>query len=414
MSRIPYEIITDIFLQLPVKTLLRLRCVSSYLCALIDGLDFVRLHLHRSLRTKSNLSLILHEWSLSTVDLDDPDSADDPGPAAAASAPLDHHPLYNGGGTDVLGSCNGLVALRNSERKLAFYNVSTRKSKLLPVSEVAAPNGVKTGYVFYGFGYDSVSDDYKLLRMAHLVVEDDEDDVCHYGYQVSVYSLRTDSWKRIEGLPRCLNFLHRPFYHLMHRRGYGMHASGALHWVLPQSPPLVMEDSIISFDLGVEAFREIELPDYGNRELSPNLDLGELDGCLCLVCNYRSVGVDVWMMKEYGVKESWTKLFTVHNMKSVGKLVFLRPLVYSKDGEKVLLEVNDHKFVWYDWNKKRTKTVRIRDTPKAFGAVMYVSSLVPLRDDAEIERQQRMKQQEEDEKNKKSDDFLSVGFKLKL
>ncbi|KAJ4826939.1 hypothetical protein Tsubulata_045779 [Turnera subulata] len=100
IPRIPYEIITYIFLQLPVKTLFRLYCVSSYLCALIDDLDFVRLHLHRYLHTKSNLILILHDWTLSTVD----DALD-----AAPAAPLNHHPLYNNGVMDVLGSCNGLT-----------------------------------------------------------------------------------------------------------------------------------------------------------------------------------------------------------------------------------------------------------------------------------------------------------------
>lgn len=30
------------------------------------------------------------------------------------------------------------------------------------------------------------------------------------------------------------------------------------------------------------------------------LDMGLLEGCPCVVCNYDSVYFDVWMMKEYG------------------------------------------------------------------------------------------------------------------
>ncbi|XP_021853486.2 F-box protein CPR1-like isoform X2 [Spinacia oleracea] len=42
--------------------------------------------------------------------------------------------------------------------------------------------------------------------------------------------------------------------------------------------------------------------------------LGILDGCLCLSISYNKVcdsDFDVWVMKEYGVAESWTKLISI-------------------------------------------------------------------------------------------------------
>jgi hypothetical protein len=48
-----------------------------------------------------------------------------------------------------------------------------------------------TGYVYYGFGYDSYGDDYKVVRMAQFVNEDGGGGGgfgCEY--EVKVYSLK--------------------------------------------------------------------------------------------------------------------------------------------------------------------------------------------------------------------------------
>ncbi|CAN0890787.1 F-box protein CPR1 [Linum grandiflorum] len=408
-DRIPYDIVSDIFRQLPAKTLLRFRSLSKPLSELIDSYDFIRHHLAHSLHTKSNHSLILRDWHLHTVDLDSPDEAHDLA-----------HPLYSGGGTEAVGSVNGLIALRNSERDLAIYNIATRQVRKLPVSEVEPPGGqfLRTGYVFYGFGFDSVHDDYKLVRMATFVGDEDACDTYNYNYEVKVYSYRTNSWKKIKEVPFYLRFLHKPLYQVLHRRGYGVLVGSALHWMLPQRPTLGLKDYIVSFDFVAEQFVEISQPVYENREMSYEVDVGALDGNLCAMCNYDHVCVDLWVMKEYGVKESWTRLFSVQRIRSTTAFAFLRPLMYSKDGKELLLEVNDERLVWYDWNSGKARPVRIRGSPKSFGAVICVESLIPIDDPEEVERQERRRVDAEREKlisqNNKWDDFLSVGFKLKL
>ncbi|KDP32919.1 hypothetical protein JCGZ_13700 [Jatropha curcas] len=413
MSKIPHDVINDILLQLPVKSLLRFRCLSKPLCSLIDGPDFIHLHLSHSLQTRSNLSLILRDWNLYSFDFD---SLDVPGSVPSVETLV--HPLHIGGGTEAVGSCNGLVALRNSERDVAFYNLSTRKCKRLPVSEIKPPHrALKTGYVFYGFGYDSSNEDYKLIRMATFSGDDDGCEVFDYDYEVKIYSLKNDSWKRINDLPYYLRFLHKPFYQVLHRRGYGAYACNALHWVMPQWPELGVKNAIISFDFVTETFREVPQPDYGNNRLKSQVDVGVLEGKLCAMCNYQHEYVDLWVMEKYGMKESWNKLFSFMTTKSISAFMFLRPLAYSKDGDKVLLEVNDHKLLWYDLNKRTVRTVRTQDGPKSFGAEMCVGSLVPLDDGVVIEQEKQHQQEEEKRRKtntKKRDDFLSVGFKLKL
>ncbi|KAJ6408547.1 hypothetical protein OIU84_011802 [Salix udensis] len=58
-----------------------------------------------------------------------------------------------------------------------------------------------TGYVHYGFGYDSDGDDYKVVRMEQLVKEGGGGGVFGCEHEAKVYSLKNDKWKNMEGLP---------------------------------------------------------------------------------------------------------------------------------------------------------------------------------------------------------------------
>lgn len=419
MSKIPHEIITDIFQQLPVKSLLRFRSLSKPICSLIDGPDFIKFHLYHSITAKSNHSVILKEWDLFTVDFD----------TLSDAVEVKHHPLYAAGGTEVIGSVNGLVFLRHSERNLAVYNLSTREWKKCFVVEIKPPRrDLITGYVYYGFGYDSVGDDYKGVRMAQFVREDEGGGGGGgYGdgggglgceYEVRVYSLKNDKWKKIEDLPICLKLLSKQFFHVLHRRGYGVFAGHALHWIIPQRRQLGIRDCVLGFDIRNDKFFELPQPNYESKGMSFQVDVGVLEGNLCVMCNYEYVCVDVWVMREYGMKESWCKMFSVQGIKWIGAFMFLRPLTYSKDGGKVLLEVNDEKLVWYDWKNKHAKVVKIRGGPNSYGSEMYVESLVRINDGDRNgwKKQQEIDEEEEKRKadRKKRDNFLSVGFKLKL
>ncbi|KAL5776209.1 hypothetical protein ACOSP7_009135 [Xanthoceras sorbifolium] len=60
MSALPVDLIVDMFLQLPVKSLLLLGCLSKQFCSMIEVLDFSRCHFNTSLETNSNWSLIVN------------------------------------------------------------------------------------------------------------------------------------------------------------------------------------------------------------------------------------------------------------------------------------------------------------------------------------------------------------------
>ncbi|KAJ0017036.1 hypothetical protein Pint_09676 [Pistacia integerrima] len=386
MSRFPLDVLIDTFYLLPVKTLLRFRALSKSFCSLIDGPDFIKHHLEHSLSTKSRLILILKGLHLYTVDLDSLDKA----------IPFSEYPESIWGGTEVFGSCNGLLALSNSDQDFLLFNPSTRKLFKLPVEIIELPNdSCIRGFVFSGFGYDHVNDDYKVVRMVRFKQDEDDNIGWFSEYEVKVFSLKTNSWSRIKKLPNYLRFMFQFYFHLMHRRGYGVYACGVLHWVLPRRPELGVGNLIVAFDLVDEEFRVLPQPDYGDNEKDFVLDVGVLEGRLSVICNYNQVKVDVWVMKEYGVKESWSKLFSIERSRSISSFRFLKPLAYSKgcgDGDgrdKILLDVNGEKLVWYDWKRKRLKTVRIKGAPDSFGTFLCVESLIPLIDEKKQQRQEK-------------------------
>lgn len=70
-----------------------------------------------------------------------------------------------------------------------------------------------------------------------------------------------------------------------------------------------------------------------------HLSLNKIGGCLSVNCATES-GTEIWVMKDYGMRESWTKFFTIDiglDMDSLEDCEFMKPVVYSKDGHKVLM-----------------------------------------------------------------------------
>ncbi|XVE78909.1 hypothetical protein DITRI_Ditri14bG0015700 [Diplodiscus trichospermus] len=379
MASLSHDIIPDILCRLCVEDLLRFRCVSKPWCSLIDGPDFIKLHLSRSLKTNTNLSLILRYGHLFSINFD-----------SLKTVQKLKHPLDGndeGVGTEILGSCNGLLALFNGEEKIALWNPSTRKSQMLPVTEPEFPRRYCfSQFIVYGLGYDPISDDYKLVRMVQFYGKDNDS----FESEVMVYSLKTNSWRRIKDFP----------FYLKYKRGYGILAKNALHWVVSKKPESDTKSFVVAFDLGTEEYRVVELPDGLDEEFHMNVKA--LGGYLCMVANYWEVHVvDIWMMKEYGVKESWTKLLTVKEPEVISDFEFVLPLAYSKNGDKVLLNQDDYKFVWYDLKSKRVKNVRIRGAPESFEAEMFVGSLVPLNGNGAMINKKKQDDQKKQRKNNK-------------
>ncbi|XP_059645935.1 F-box protein CPR1-like [Cornus florida] len=166
-------------------------------------------------------------------------------------------------------------------------------------------------------------------------------------------------------------------YYLRYKREHAMVVNGALHWLVSRRPESDKANLIAAFDLGVEEYRLVPLPELLDQNVHMNLK--DFGGCLSLLCNYFEVRVEIWVMEEYGVKESWTKLFSVTQPSMIRSFDYVRPLDYSRSGGEILLEQDGKKLVWYDLERKTVKNVRIHGLDHLIEPYICVASLVPLR-----------------------------------
>ncbi|OMO57906.1 hypothetical protein COLO4_35009 [Corchorus olitorius] len=365
---LPYDILVEILYRLAVKDLLRLRCGSKDCRDLIDSPDFVKLHLSHSLKTDSHRFLIMvrngkskpKPFSLELDSLEIPQ-------IKSSDILTDLQVKF-----PIIGSCNGLIALKtNNGDATVICNPTTRKIRLVP----KPPKNKKTESSFpvsTGFGYDPISDDYKLVMLIQRYNKHDEVSI-----STKIYSLKSRNWRNsFHEIPCVPNLVSNAFerIHLV---------NNALHWVMV----LDSDDrskTIVAFDLTTERYRYVPLPllDHNTSlvELYYAMDLKELGGCLCMIghrydYSKRCLFYDMWVMKEYGLQESWTQLFPFTMSGEV------YPVAYSKCGQKFLCISYDYngykgKLVWYNLKGEKTEDIEIEVRYYPTGPDVCISSLV--------------------------------------
>lgn len=364
MRDLPHEIAVDILLRLPVKSLLRFRCVCRSWYALICSPQFVALHYKRATQKLIVATECSRNISLYSVDYDGVDnenaiqeldfSTDDPNLLKYAA---------------ILGSCNGLLLVGvYQDSFLYLWNPSTREYKELP----DCPDS-EYDYRVYGLGYHSRFDDYKVVVINPVVNEVGFPQSSH----VIIYSLKTHSWKCVGEFPcRILHY------------GTSINIHGVPHWLMncedhreEDSDSNLPALGISYFDFENELFEEVPGPDCEWPNNNPTLDLAVFGGCLCLTF-IRGENREIWIMKEYGIKESWVKLFNIMGLIAYQPFHRLNFLALMKCGD-LLVQIVGKKLVVYSPNKNVYKEMVIsREKKKLESAMLYVESLVPLRGEA--------------------------------
>ncbi|KAL2344325.1 hypothetical protein Fmac_005610 [Flemingia macrophylla] len=309
---LPMEVIGEILERLPVKHLLRLRCVCKSWKALVSDPGFAKNQVRRSptatrliANTTTRPPLCDNAVSLRAFRLR---SLFNDGTFVASEL---NPPLPNPRGKphQIVASCDGIICFRVLENPnfLVLWNPTIAKFKALP------PLAEHTlGDMRFGFGYDSSSRTYKLVWVLSSRRRQT---------QANVFALGngTDTWTTIRGFPSS---------HLY--RDSGKFVSGSLNWLTSGASSSRV---IVSLDLRNESCGEVPQPDYGGVVLV-NLTLCVLRDCLSLQA-FSHTFVDVWLMREYGSKESWSHLFRlsfqVPNFKNT-KVLFI-----CEDGQVLLL-----------------------------------------------------------------------------
>ncbi|XP_020425870.1 F-box protein At3g07870 [Prunus persica] len=223
----------------------------------------------------------------------------------------------------------------------------------------------------------------------------------------TVYTIGTGVWRSIGNAPSDL--LKFPFSALFHE---------ALHWV---SLAVESAECIHSFSFETEQFRSLPLTsNYGRvkREFHDLLKLGVLGGCLvlCVFGGCASRELDMWVMKDYGVQESWNKILVIEDlyMKDVS-CHYTEPVMILIDGQ-ILMAFNGRDVVFDNQEVKSLGKSQITPTGSAFDATSYSACFVPLSKVFKEEEVKRVRGSNIQD-GKKSDKLLAEGsyrYELKL
>ncbi|KAL3635711.1 hypothetical protein CASFOL_020258 [Castilleja foliolosa] len=228
-------------------------------------------------------------------------------------------------------ACNGLILVAG--KSLEIWNPSTHERLKLLRGKC---NPHRKGEAF-GLGYDYTTDDYKVVVIHDHRLHRRRHGRDNFACQTHVYSLSSDSWRNAENCP------------WRGPRGPGVFLSGALHWTMFNAP--YGTDTIIVFDLATENYRQLQAPPLRERD-TPNvkenryLNLDVLDGCL-VVSDFAKTDrisgelehYDVWVLKDYGDKDSWIKFFSLEDEECRSyRIINPRPVAFMKDKTQILLQ----------------------------------------------------------------------------
>jgi len=176
-------------------------------------------------------------------------------------------------------------------------------------------------YCIHGFGFDQTSNDYKVQRMFY------NNYASSRPTQAELYRLRTGAWETLMVAEDSFQY-----YFSTKMQAF---VNGASHWVVWPMAPVSRKRAVLLFDMFDEEFRVMKLPDHLSLGWGRSINLGVSGGLLSLMENNKPHGVNlsysIWLMKEYGVVESWTKQFTIDLEGWRGGRIFL-----FRNNEKVL------------------------------------------------------------------------------
>ncbi|XP_030970037.1 F-box protein CPR1-like [Quercus lobata] len=165
------DIVYDILSRMPVKSLIRFRCVSKSFGSTITDPKFIATHLNQAISLSNNNNSTHNGYLLYTPHPSSPDIEEE---LHTVVYNTDHSLTevssfeipYVLGGANIVAFCNGLLCLtNNSEKNLAdqslyLWNPSIKMFKIVPTQ---FPDHLSVSGVTFGFAHQN--NDFKILRL---------------------------------------------------------------------------------------------------------------------------------------------------------------------------------------------------------------------------------------------------------
>ncbi|KAM3288272.1 F-box/kelch-repeat protein like [Capsicum chacoense] len=193
-----------------------------------------------------------------------------------------------------------------------LWNPSTRKVRRFRRSDAYNDNPNNELFkTVYGLGYDELTDDYEVVEIIS------PRSTC----TISIYSVRRKCWKRLSDSPKSVD-------------EYCYLVNEALHWQAHNRESNDLPSSILSINLSTEAYLELSFPQHEDQLM--------------------------WMMKEYGMKESWYEFASIPHILVSGDECLQQcvpPICLFENGEILLI----HECEMMTYNPREGKFKRYFD-----------------------------------------------------
>ncbi|XP_026416066.1 F-box/kelch-repeat protein At3g23880-like [Papaver somniferum] len=393
LSSLLEDIQVEILLKLPASSVLACKYVCKLWFTLVSKPEFIKNHHHRAIQRNSDRKLLLSHYdstrpgdekpAISSIDyasilplsLSSDYECDGEIPVDYPISPFRQEDVKF---LRILGSCNGLICLGIvtydcDATRICIWNPTTKEYKQIP--RCGSPSSDKNwSYAKYGFGFDNNSDDYKVVRIPW-------DNYCESSV-IQVYTMGSDSWHEVQTIPYWLRWQERsslPFF------------NGALHW-LGYTTQGTSSDFIVSFELSNERLAQLPFPEKNRKDWDDSekvfTSVGVLRDCNCLNIGYTDDHIDIWVMQDYGVPESWTKRFTFSI--NLHDLMCCRPIWSFENGD-ILLDGFSNFFIYDPRSGKVRMAMPIRHSYKSRDVEFYVESLVSVKSNTCLKKLIKMK-----------------------
>ncbi|XP_034686614.1 F-box protein At5g65850-like [Vitis riparia] len=266
---LPLDIIIEILSRLPVKFILRSRCVCKLWRSTILSPSFIQLHHTRSLTRPDGNGLLLG----SRVESDGSLHLCFVGSAQNVNQLYDSTPRPFFSASE---SINGLICLGLPDDDVCVCNPSTKEFVALPRTLMRQLSPLHWYHSYAFLGFDPPTNTYKILRtwwtravsLAH-----------------EIFTLGSQTWRVLnDDNPRHSIPL-----------GDVVYVNGTLYWKGYESR------DIVAFDVGVEKFRILELPEDAPRKFMTDTNLTQIGGRLALVGHASllfRIELEIWISEE--------------------------------------------------------------------------------------------------------------------
>nr|CAD56852.1 S locus F-box (SLF)-S4A protein [Antirrhinum hispanicum] len=365
------DVFIQILVKLSVRSLMRFRCISKSWCALIKSSTF---HLLRN--QKYDNVLLVRRYLPPPEDEDvfsfyNLNSLEVKQVLPNLSIPLlkdlrfkYDHP-YCPEAAYLLGPDSGLLCIA-CIGNYYLCNPALREFKQLPPCPFVCPKGFSTEIFAEGFGC-TCTNDFKIVLIRRVTLYDDYDPDLYI--MVHLYTSNTNLWRTFAGdIISVKNLCNYACSELLF--------NGVCHWNA-NSTGFSSPDTILTFNIGTEVFGQLEfIPDWEEEVYGYCVSLIAIDNCLGMI---RYEGwleepqlIDIWVMNEYGVGESWTKSFVI------GPYEVICPFMFWNNDGWLLVESTEGQLVACALHTNEARRLQICGVERTLRSVIYKESLISL------------------------------------